>query len=631
MEQLHFGEIKPKGWILEQMSDDLKEGYVGHLDKLVPDLIVEDDIYGKDRLTKKVKAKDVGAVTDDNGEWEVQFLWWNSETQSNWWDGLIRHAILTEDKEALEKVRKYVENKLATQDPDGYIGVYADDLRYGHTTENGELWAQSSLFRGLLAYYEAYGDEKILDAIEKAVALTMKSYPINNSTPFKVDKPYAGVGHGLTFTDVLDRLYQLTGKKEYLDYAIFLYDDYNKHKMSEVDIQIANLNDKDFRFKGHGVHTYEHLRSLTVAAQHSNDPKYKKALTSYLEKLEYTLTPSGGPIGDEWIFGRTSDSDTTGYEYCSIHELLDSYTVLLQKTGESKWADKIEWLLYNAGQGARHPHEHSIAYCKTDNSRHMLGAIDLKNADLKHHNRYKYSPAHQDVAVCCVPNAGRIYPYFVKSMMMKSYDGITINLYGPSEMETAINGNPISIKQNTIYPFEHKIQFDINSDVENEFAISLRKPSWANDVKVNTDAQIVDHGDYITLSKKWTKGDHFEVEFESSAKVNTDHKGKKYVSYGPLVYSLSLEGVAKEIKDFEEEGFRDLHYNVTSDKHVNYVLPKQSTFTLKNNKVNDERLWTDALFLHTKLVNPKNNTLQEIKLQPMGGTVLRIVSFQEEK
>ncbi|RYD87746.1 MAG: alpha/beta hydrolase, partial [Sphingobacteriales bacterium] len=94
--ELPFNAVKPTGWLKDQVRDNLN-GFTGHLDALVPDLIVKDDIYGKDRLTKKVKSKDVGATGGGGGgekpedtSWQVQFLWWNSETQSNWWDGYIR-------------------------------------------------------------------------------------------------------------------------------------------------------------------------------------------------------------------------------------------------------------------------------------------------------------------------------------------------------------------------------------------------------------------------------------------------------------------------------------------------------------------------------------------------------------
>ena len=63
------------------MRRDL-HGFVRHLDRLVPDLIV-DDIYGRDRLTTGAAVKDLGAMTAVDLEHPEQFLWWNSKTQSN--------------------------------------------------------------------------------------------------------------------------------------------------------------------------------------------------------------------------------------------------------------------------------------------------------------------------------------------------------------------------------------------------------------------------------------------------------------------------------------------------------------------------------------------------------------------
>jgi hypothetical protein len=108
MHVMPFGVVKPEGWIKKQIQGNL-DGFTGHLDSLAPELIVKDDIYGKDRLTRKVKSKNVGALGDE-GDWQIQFLWWNSETQSNWRDGYIRSAILAGDKDHLKKIEKYCEN-----------------------------------------------------------------------------------------------------------------------------------------------------------------------------------------------------------------------------------------------------------------------------------------------------------------------------------------------------------------------------------------------------------------------------------------------------------------------------------------------------------------------------------------
>jgi DUF1680 family protein len=639
--RLPFGDIKPGGWMKAQMVDDLQNGFVGHLDEIVPDLIRDDDIYGKDRLTNKVKQKDVGALAGD-GEWQVQFLWWNSETQSNWYDGFVKSVMLTDDQKFNHKMDEYIDRMLSYQDEDGYMGIYAPDLRYNFTGENGELWAQASLFRILLGQYEATGDEQILNAIEKAVAVTMKAWPIDASEPFNVKDPFAGVGHGLVFTDVLDQLYQITGHQKYMDYALFLFKDYNQHEMSEVDIFVENLLDSNYRFQGHGVHTYEHLRPLVVAYYASGNPTLKKAIDQYVKKLDEYLSPSGGPIGDEWVAGRTADASETGYEYCSIHELLDSYSLLLQKTGDMQWADRMDWILFNAGQGARHPHEHSIAYCKTDNSFSMTGGLHPGENDHggDPQTRFKYSPSHQDAAVCCVPNAGRIYPYYVKSMWLKNSDnadlaqfgdGIITALYGPAKAKTSINGKQVEISQETNYPFNLKVNFRIDQKDAQKFPLILRIPEWAHDYELEGfDGEVHAKNDQVVLIKEWQKNESFSIEFKTRIKKHNDHQNRAYLSYGPLIYALPVDGEQEVVKTFSLEGFRDLHYQ-PSNKEVEELVFDESKFNgfaLKINPDNDD-LWS-SVFMEGLMKNESTNEYSTVRLYPMGSTILRQVTFENK-
>src|SRR5690606_14778355 len=297
------GEIKPRGWIKVQMEKDL-EGFIGQLGELAPQVLETDDIYGNDRRTNLEQGTDVSPNA---------LAWWNSESQSNWWDGLIRSAILTENAEYLQEVKLYVDDKFGTQESDGYLGIYAEDLRFQEEGENADFWSQASLLRGLLAYYEHTGELETLIRIKEAVERSMKAYPIGKSTPFKKLE----VGHSLIFTDVLDRLYQITGNQSYLDYAAWLLKDYNQHRnipenYLAPDILLAHVLDDDYKFKGHGVHTYELFRSLITGYYATGNPVLKKAIEDYLTKIASVESPSGGPAGDEWIGERTADASGVG-------------------------------------------------------------------------------------------------------------------------------------------------------------------------------------------------------------------------------------------------------------------------------------------------------------------------------
>ena len=575
---LKTGSILPEGWILEQMSHDLRDGFVGHLDELVPALIREDDIYGRDRLTKQVRSKNVGAIAQDQ-EWEVQYLWWNSETQSNWRDGFLRHAVLTQNPEYLRKAEEYVEEMLAKQDPDGYFGIYGEDLRYRFDGENGELWAQATLLRGLLGYYEARGDERVLRAVIRAVERTMQAYPAGASAPFLADSSYAGLCHGLAFVDVLEKLYEITGREAYTAYAVWLYEDYSKHSLTETDVQLPNLLDGEYRFQGHGAHTYEHLRAVILAAYESDRPVYREALAGYLRKLDRCLCPGGGPIGDEWIFGHTADPSLHGYEYCSLTELLISYSLLLMKSGELQWADRIEWLLFNDAQGARHPEESAIAYLKSDNSYAMEGHFQTEQSWVTNpvQTRYEYSPTHQDAAVCCVPNAGRIYPYYVQSMWLRDEEGVTAALYGPCSVQLEMTGTSgqkvrMTLEEQTQYPFDDSIHILVNADQPALFRIAFRRPAWCEDFSAAAPgAELTAGADRVSLRKLWQNGDSIEIRMRNRVRRHNDLQGDVFYSYGPLVYALPLPGREKVVKEFGFGGFRELQYAGMVD--ADYAAP----------------------------------------------------------
>jgi DUF1680 family protein len=607
---LPFGSIKPSGWLKVQMQKDV-DGFVGNLDKLVPDLI-NDPIYSSGRLHKNSKLKDLGNNKEGDTEGSEQYKWWNSETQSNWWDGYIRNVILLNDKKGLEKVENYVQRILKSQDEDGYIGIYDKELRYHFNSENGELWSKTTMYRGLLAYYEYSRDPKLWNAIVKAVDNVMINYPINNSSPYSSGKEFnGGVSHGLTFTDVMDKMYQITGNTKYTDYALFLYKDFCKTYQSEKDVQLENILNPNYKLQSHGVHTYEHLRPLIVAAYALNNIELQKALEIYIQRIEKSTTLTGGAIGDEWIAQRTANATQTGYEYCSLHELLDSYSVLFQKQGATKTAEAIETIFYNAAQGSRNPAHSCIAYLKTDNSFGMDGTKNGEVESNRKQTRYKYSPAHQDVAVCCNPNAGRITPYFIEKSWLKESDTVLVNaLLMPSTIETKIQNQMVKIETITEYPYLNKFIYKISNPKYAQFIIKIRKPSWATKVLTN-ESYTIDN-DFLVFDRKIGTEDKIQIEFITEIQIKEDGNNDKYFSYGPLFYAKSFESIEQKGKSYLNQ-FDDLFYISKDKSSYQFIIDNQAKFD--NGKI------------EIKALNKSNNQIELINLIPFGKTILRQVSF----
>jgi DUF1680 family protein len=607
---LPFGSIKPSGWIKEQMKKDVA-GFVGNLDKLVPDLI-NDPIYSTGRLHKNSEVKDLGSNKEGDKDGTEQYKWWNSETQSNWWDGYIRNVILLHDKDGLKKAEHYIQQVLKTQDKDGYIGIYDKELRYQFNSENGELWSKATMYRGLLAYYAYSKDIKLWQAIVKAVDNVMINYPIGKSSPFSSGNKFnGGVSHGLTFTDVLDKMYQITEQTKYTDYALFLYQDFSKTYQSEKDVQLSNVLNPNYKLQSHGVHTYEHLRPLIVAAYASNNKELQKALEIYIQRIENITTLTGGAIGDEWIAERNADATHTGYEYCSLQELMDSYTVLFQKQGNLKTAEAIETIFYNAAQGSRNPDHSCIAYLKTDNSFEMEGTKNGEVEPNRKQTRYKYSPAHQDVAVCCNPNAGRITPYFLEKAWLKENEITLVNvLLMPNILETKIKNQSIKIETVTEYPYENKFTFKISNPKNVTFKIKIRKPSWAIDIATK-EKYTIENG-LMVFNRKFKKQDTLTFEFKTEVQIKEDLNKEKYFSYGALFYAKSIDAIEQKGKSYFTN-FDDSMYKPKDNNRFQFILNNQATFS-------DSKITINAK-------NKTTNQIESITLIPFGKTILRQVSF----
>ncbi len=608
LEQLPLNAVKPTGWLQQELQKNLN-GFTGHLDSLVPDLIVKDDIYGKNRLSKDTKSKNVGAVAEA-GDWQVQYLWWNSETQSNWLDGLMRTAVLLNDPAALKRVGQIIDRLLATQDADGYLGIYDAALRYKFDQENGELWAKTTLYRVLLGWYEYTKDEKVLNAVLNAVDNVMLAYPIHQSHPFYSVNPDAGgLTHGLAFTDVLEQLYALTKKQGYMDYALFLYEDFSKQTLNE-DAQFHKLLDIDLPLKGHGVHTYEHLRSVVAAYYASGNPAMQVALDHFLAKIKRTTSASGGPIGDEFIGGRVA-TGALGYEFCSLHELMAGWISLYTKSANGVYGNNAEHLFFNAALGNTHPSESAICYLKQDNAFSLTGGNNGDTTD-RHQTRYRYSPVHKEAAVCCVPNAGRIVPFYVQNMWMKDADGLVASLLGPCEVHTTIKEHPVTIQVETEYPFGNAIKFKMRCPQPTQFALKIRKPAWAVGVQASLPYQELDG--FLVFDQRWGNVD-FTLSFSSEIVRRETNQHAVYFESGPFVLCNVLSAKQEVTKTYAFAGLRESVYNPVQFAVLQYIREK---VVLVANR---------AHTFSTKLFNPDTGQKEAIMLEPMTRTILRQVTF----
>ncbi|MEM1001876.1 MAG: beta-L-arabinofuranosidase domain-containing protein, partial [Bacteroidota bacterium] len=419
-----------------------------------------------------------------------------------------------------------------------------------------------------------------------------------------------------------------TGKQAYQDYATYLYRAFSAYSINRSfnDLRYPYLKERDSLFEGHGVHTYEHIRTMVNAYYNTGYPELEHAYNNMLHKLDPCLLPSGAGHADEWILKLNADPNSTAAEYCGMLELRNSYGSLLQKTGNVAFADAAEKLTFNAMLGARNSDGTALTYSKFDNC-HVLDGKHHEDGESREEPRYKYSPTHSEPAVCCVPNYTRNLTYFLEQMWMKAPDGVVATLFGPSKLTTLIDGVEVSIEEVTNYPLSDAISFVFTTEQPVEFTFYLRKPEWSNAVQSNVELQLLDNGFYA-VTKEWSNGETISISFDNEIQMKTVGNDEVYYQKGPLVYAYEIPHTEQTIKSYGTSGFTDY-----------YCLPKSESY--KDLKIKDSNLsiaedpeakgfYDSELALRGVFTDSDNKDIN-VQLVPMGKTVLRRVTFPKSK
>ncbi len=608
-EWLRMGEVKPSGWIKEQMLRDLRQGFAGCLDQLCHE--ASSDIFVSNRNSSKVQ----------NTTNEMGVNWWNGETEGNWRAGHIMMAYLSEDPEAMREADRYVKHILGSQDPDGYLGVFAPDLRYAHP---GELWTQACLLRGLLAYAELAHNDDVLHAVRRAVDLTVETYRSGK-------KPLPpGESHDLMFVDVLERMFALTGDARYRDFALWFYDQWSTSE-SKWDATLPSLLDVNKGFVDHGVHTYENIRVPLWLASATGRADIQQATQNAFVKIAHYSEVSGSGVSQEWIKNLPPDPSHTEYEYCATKELQLTFESALQKTGRSEYGDRAEAIWFNAAQGARLPDGSAISYLTSDNRFRCDGkAIDADKPE----KRNKFSPAHVDVAVCCNPNATQVAALFVRGMWMKDAGGgLVAALYGPCSVSTSVHGTSIRLEERTNYPFEPTVEVVVHPEHPVEIPLRFRNPLWSHATRVVCEgAKIEREGDYWSVRKIWRSGDTVRLEFTPQIEQVRAANGETAIRYGALLLAEAIPSTKTAVKHYDVRNLEDTHYEPKSDLAAEssgkldlIVLAMQHPST-KPDPLHP--FDTPMIEFRSELIAPATGARRSVTLVPLGSApILRRVTF----
>ena len=522
-------EIKPKGWLKRQLEIQA-EGLSGNLDKIWPDV------------------RDSAWIGGEKEGWErVPY----------WLDGFIPLAYLLENEDMIARAKKYIDAIVLSQKNDGWICPCTDEQRKTYDT-----WAVQLIAKTLTVYYQCSGDERIPAVIYNVLKNYHNMLKNREITLFDWGK-----SRWFECFISINFLYERCKEEWLVELAKILKEqglDYNE----AIPLWKRPLN--RWQFYTHIVNIGMMLKSEAVSCGILKEEYTDNAEKLYSILKEYNGTPVGIFTGDECLSGL---SPIQGTELCAVAEQMYSYEHLFAATGESKWAERLEMLAFNALPATISDDMWTHQYDQLSNQiaceRFPAKPIFRTNGGESH--LFGLEPNYG----CCTANFNQAWPKLALSTFMRNGDSIISAVPVPSELKTANE----HIVLETNYPFENSFNYTV--EVKEAITFKVRIPSFAKNVTVNGEAT-----DSNDLSFDLIAGEKLEINvaFETEPEFIERPHNLTAVKCGSLIFSVPIKYETKML-EYERDGverkfpYCDYELIPVSDWNYAYASDKLEVIT----------------------------------------------------
>ena len=422
-----------------------------------------------------------------------------------------------------------------------------------------DTYGYEKLIGGLLDMYEYMGHIESREMISRLTDHAISDFDPTIPRDGIQDGRLKGQIEWYTLPENLYRAFQLFGDEKYRTFAEQWHYDYMWDKILAHDFDIGPR------------HAYSHVNCLSSAARAyevTNDSKYLEIMKIAYEEITRNHTYATGGYGpaetlfiqkkgylgfmlqNTWDFRSNGDvtyrnfagdlvarSDVWGSceVSCCAWAVFKFCRYLLRHTGEAKYAEWAERMLYNAtgGQPPITPDGKILYYASYFTDGAMKSTTD----------RRLFFGGRNFTWQCCTGTFPQDVAEYANMLYYHDDDGLYISQYLPSHVHWKKDEVAVGIENYSSYPRESAVRLRISTESPVAFKLKLRVPSWAtrgysvfvNGSRVHVDAP---PDSWIVLDRVWKDGDLVDVDFTwflYFKAVDDHHPNLVALLYGPIV------------------------------------------------------------------------------------------------
>lgn len=493
------------------------------------------------------------------------------------WIEAVAYSLTQHPDEELERIADgAIDIVCAAQQDNGYLDTYyiINDMSkvFTNLRDNHELYCFGHLTEGAVAYYQATGKDKLLNAARRFADYVYECFGKEDGRK----KGYPG--HEIAEMALM-RLYDVTGGEKYRELSEFFinqrgtrpyyfdaehpetvkkgHEDELRHSYNQAHLPVREQDEA----VGHSVRAvYLYSGMADVARVDGDESLYNACLKLWDNITQKKMYVTGGigatHMGEAFSFNYDLPNDTAYSETCAAIGLVFFARRMLEIKADRRFADVMERALYNTVLAGMAADGKSFFYV---NPLEVYPKACHEDA-----RKFHVKPVRQKWfgCACCPPNIARL----LSSLSMYAYTenddtlfahlfvGGSVNKYigrtGGRVDAEGVSRDCLSFYVTTDMPWQGTTVYGCTNEKPVHGTLAIRIPEWSRSFKVSgvtgeldeSTAQLKDG--YLYVERDWKKGDSVKLELSMEPEfiaANTEVRedmNKTALRRGPFIYCL---------------------------------------------------------------------------------------------